>query len=316
MEIARTVLLVSLVAIAIGYTAYWGSMIAKRNQRALPTWLQMFTGFLTDFGDTFGVGSFAVTTGIYRLFKSVDDRLIPGTLNVGHCLPTIAQALVFIAAVKVDILTLCALISASVVGAWLGAGFVSKLPKRSVQFGMGVALLFAAVIMVLRIQDAVPKAADGEAVLALTGIPLLIGIVGNFVFGALMTIGVGAYAPIMVMVSLLGMDTTAAFPIMMGSCAFLMPTASYQFVRSGSYDVRAALGLTLLGIPGVIVASIIILGFGQEPSLTRLKIIVLCVVLYTAISMLAAGIRKPTSEPLLSDSGPSELPTNSAPPPA
>jgi hypothetical protein len=44
-----------------------------------------------------------------------------------------------------------------------------------------------------------------------------------------MTLGIGAYAPIMIMVSLLGMNPTAAFPIMMGSCAFLMPTASAQF---------------------------------------------------------------------------------------
>ena len=133
------------------------------------------------------VGSFAVTTGIYRLTKSVDDRLIPGTLNVGHGLPTIAQALIFIAAVKVDIATLCLLILASVVGAWFGAGFVSKLPKRSVQLGMGLALLFAAVLMYLRIENAVPKAAEGEAVLALTGWKLGVGIVGNLIFGALMT---------------------------------------------------------------------------------------------------------------------------------
>ena len=301
METARIVLLALLVAIAIWFAGYWGMMLSRRRQWGRPNGLQLFTGFLTDFGDTFGVGSFAVTTGIYRLTKSVDDRLIPGTLNVGHGLPTIAQALIFIAAVNVDIATLCLLILASVVGAWFGAGVVSKLPKRSVQLGMGLALLFAAVLMYLRIENAVPKAAEGEAVLALTGWKLGVGIVGNMIFGALMTIGVGAYAPIMVMVSLLGMDTTAAFPIMMGSCAFLMPTASYQFVRNGSYDPRAALGLTLLGIPGVIVASIIILGFGQDPQLKVLKYIVLLVVLYTSITMLMAAFSKPASSASASD---------------
>lgn len=293
METARVVLLALLVAIAIWYAGYWSTMLSHRRQRGRPTGLQLFTGFLTDFGDTFGVGSFAVTTGIYRATKTVDDRLIPGTLNVGHGLPTIAQALIFIAAVKVDIATLCLLILASVIGAWYGAGFVSKLPKRSVQLGMGLALLFAAVLMVLRIENAVPTAVEGEAVLALTGWKLGVGIVGNLIFGALMTIGVGAYAPIMVMVSLLGMDTTAAYPIMMGSCAFLMPAASYQFVRSGSYDARAALGLTLLGIPGVILASVIILRFGQDPKLRVLKYIVLFVVLYTSITMLMAAFAKP-----------------------
>lgn len=293
MEIARAVLLVSLSAIALWYAIYWAKILSERQQWAWPTWLQTFTGFLTDFGDTFGVGSFAVTTGIYRQFKSVDDRLIPGTLNVGHCLPTIAQAFIFIAAVQVDIVTLCLLIVASVIGAWFGARYVSHLPKRSVQLGMGIALLFAAFIMYLRLEDAVPKAAEGQAVLGLTGWKLAIAFLGNLVFGALMTIGVGAYAPIMVMVSLLGMDTQAAYPIMMGSCAFLMPTAGYQFVKNGSYDARAALGLTLMGIPGVILASVIILGFGNEPELKRLKYIVLFVVLYTSITMLISAFKRP-----------------------
>ncbi len=305
MENARVVLLVLLAGIAVWYASYWARMLTKRRQWAMPSWHQLFTGFITDFGDTFGVGSFAVTTGIYRQFKTVDDRLIPGTLNVGHGLPTIAQALIFIAAVRVDITTLCLLILASVIGAWFGAKYVAQLPKRSVQLGMGSALLFAAVIMVLRIEDAVPKAAADQAVLGLSGTKLMIAIVGNLIFGALMTIGVGAYAPIIVMISLLGMETKAAFPIMMGSCAFLMPTASYQFIRSGSYDPRAALGLTLLGIPGVIVAAIIILGFKKEPELKVLKYIVLCVVVYTAITMLIAAFRAPASTTPASESPPS-----------
>ncbi len=165
MEVARTILLLALGLIALWYMVYWFLTLSQRQQWAIPTPLQCFTGFLTDFGDTFGVGSFAVTTAIYRQFKVIDDRLIPGTLNVGHGLPTIAQALVFIAAIQVDITTLCLLILASVIGAWFGAGLVSKLPKRSVQLGMGIALLIAAVLIVVRLNDAIPKAAEGEAVL-------------------------------------------------------------------------------------------------------------------------------------------------------
>ncbi len=119
----------------------------------------------------------------------------------------------------------------------------------------------------------------------MSGAKLAIGIIGNFVFGALMTIGVGAYAPIMVMVSLLGMNQKAAFPLMMGSCAFLMPVASYRFVKSGKYDVRAALGLTLLGLPGVAIAA----GIVKSMSVTTLNWMVVVIVLYTAVSMLYAG---------------------------
>ncbi len=60
---------------------------------------------------------------------------------------------------------------------------------------------------------------------------LVLGLAGNFMLGALMTLGIGLYAPCMILVGLLGMNATAAFPIMMGSCAFLMPIASAKFVQ-------------------------------------------------------------------------------------
>ena len=80
----------------------------------------------------------------------------------------------------------------------------------------------------------------------------------SFLLGALMTIGIGLYAPCMIMVSLLGMNPIAAFPIMMGSCAFLMPFASLRFIRFNAFSMRAALGLTLGGIPGVLIAAYIV----------------------------------------------------------
>ena len=76
--------------------------------------------------------------------------------------------------------------------------------------------------------------------------------------GALMTLGIGLYAPCMILVGLLGMSETTAFPIMMGSCAFLMPVGSLRFIRERSYSLRAALGLAIGGIPGVLLAAYIV----------------------------------------------------------
>ena len=73
-----------------------------------------------------------------------------------------------------------------------------------------------------------------------------------------MSLGVGLYGPCLLMISLLGMDPKAAFPIMMGSCTFLMPVGSIQFIRKGRYDPRAALGLALGGIPAVLIAAFIV----------------------------------------------------------
>jgi len=104
-----------------------------------------------------------------------------------------------------------------------------------------------------------------------------------------MTLGIGLYAPCMILVSLLGMNPTAAFPIMMGSCAFLMPVGSLRFVREKAYSLPNALGLAIGGIPAVLVAALLVVSM----NLTAVRWLVIVVVLYTAVTMLiAAAIEK------------------------
>jgi uncharacterized membrane protein YfcA len=90
------------------------------------------------------------------------------------------------------------------------------------------------------------------------------------------------------MISLLGMDPRAAYPIMMGSCAFLMPVASVKFISVGRYATRPALGLALGGIPAVLIAAFIV----KELSLTTVRWLVTVVVLYSAAMMLASAARE------------------------
>jgi len=106
--------------------------------------------------------------------------------------------------------------------------------------------------------------------------------------GALMTIGIGLYAPCMILVSLLGMSAKTAFPIMMGSCAFLMPVASARFIRAGSFDAKAALGLMIGGLPAVLIAAFIV----KSLPLNYVRWLVVIVVLYTAINMLRTARRE------------------------
>lgn len=146
--------------------------------------IDLLTGFVTNFFDTLGIGSFAPTTAIFKLRARMPDENIPGTLNVGHTLPTVAEALIFISLVTVDAVTLIGMIAAAVAGAWLGAGIVSRLPRRAVRFGMGVALLIAAVLFLAANLEWMP--AGGDA-LGLTGSTLVFAIGANFVLGALMT---------------------------------------------------------------------------------------------------------------------------------
>ena len=288
--LGKLILLILLGVMAIGFSIGWIlSLARKRKEGIRPSLFQLLIGFVTDFLDTWGVGSFATTTALFRLGKVVDDDKIPGTLNVGHTLPTILQAIIYINVVEIDLWTLWILIISSLVGSYVGATFVCRLSKKGIQWGMGIALLIAVSLMVAKLCGLIPS---GGNALGLNGISLVIGMVGNFVFGALMMIGIGAYAPIMIMVSLLGMNQTVAFPLMMGSCAILMPVASYRFISSGKYDTRAALGLTLFGLPAVALAAWIVTGLPPA----YLSWLVVVVVIYTAVTMLYSA-SQPESQP-------------------
>jgi uncharacterized membrane protein YfcA len=286
-------LLGALALFGVVYVVGWAMLAKKAAAEPSPpevkpsgtSVLHVITGFLTNFFDALGIGSFATTTAVFRFFKSVPDRVIPGTLNVGHTLPTLAQAFIFVALIQVDITTLVSMIAAAVIGAWLGAGWISKWPRRRVQWGMGIALFVAAMLFAATNLGLMPGGSDGT--FALTGGRLYLGLLGNFFLGALMTLGIGLYAPCMILVALLGMNPTAAFPIMMGSCAFLMPVASLRFIKEKSYAFTAALGLAIGGVFGSLIAGLVV----KSLDLVTVRWLVIVVVLYAAVTLLHAAMK-------------------------
>jgi uncharacterized membrane protein YfcA len=271
--------------IALGaFTVFliWIWLRGKNRAPGVPSIAELFIGMITNFFDTLGIGSFAPSTSIFKFWHLVPDEKIPGTLNVGHALPTLLEAFLFIAIVNVDIATLVLLMGASVVGAWFGAGIVARWPRRWVQIGMGIALLAAACIFLMQNLNLLPT---GGTALILRDWRLWAGVAGSLLLGALMTLGIGLYGPCMILVSLLGMDPHAAFPIMMGSCAFLMPVASARFIQAGSFSPRMALGLAFGGLPGVLLATFVF----KSLSVTAVRWLVVVVVIYAAFTMLRSA---------------------------
>jgi uncharacterized membrane protein YfcA len=272
------------------FTAYlaWNIWTATarhwRTRGARPTPATITVGAVTAFWDTLGIGSFATTTSIFRYFKMVDDSVMPGTLNVGHALGTVVQAYIYTKLVPVDSTTLILMIAVAVLGSWLGAGVVAHWPKRRIQYGMGSLLLVAAAIFLGGAMGWLPVGGDATS---LTGTKLAIGLIGNFTLGALMTLGIGLYGPCMILVSLLGMNSTTAFPIMMGSCAFLMPIASARFMKLDKFDAGAALGIMIGGIPATLIAALLVV----KMDITYVRWLVIFVVTYTAIGLLYSAIK-------------------------
>ncbi len=298
-------LFIALGILTLAFIAVWVIEV-RRNpdtpDAGAPDAERVTVGFFANFFDALGIGSFATSTTYFRLRRMVRDELIPGTLNVGHCLPTITQAFIGIAVIAVDPLTLVLMIVTAVLGAWLGAGVVSRMPRRGIQIGMAIALLIAAWFMFAGVvKEGAPAGAPafvqqlwnalepiarimpvGGDALGVTGAKLAIALVGSFLLGTIMPLGIGYYAPCMVLIAMLGMNQRAAFPIMMGACAFLMPVASMEFTHKKRYSLRTAAGLAAGGIFGSALALLVV----KSLPLTYVKWLVIVVIVYTGISLL------------------------------
>ncbi len=257
---------------------------ARKRGQLRPSKEAIGLGAVTNFFDTLGIGSFAPTTAYIKLRNLVPDSFIPATLNVGHCLPTVAQALIFINLVRVDPMLLVACIAAAVAGAVIGAPIVLRLPIRSVQLVVAIALLVASGLYAATNLGLMPG--GGDALSLAPGFAVF-AVIAHFVLGALMAFGIGLYAPSLVLLSLLGLNPTAAFPIMMGACAFLMPVSGLRFLRTERIDLRVVLGMALGGIPAVLLAAFVI----KSLPLQALRWGVVVVVLYSATLMLRSALR-------------------------
>jgi uncharacterized membrane protein YfcA len=256
----------------------------RRKDRRWPTPVEIVVGFVTDFFDTLGIGSFAPTTAIFKLRRMVPDELIPGTLNVGHTPAAITESAIFVTAILVDPVLLVSAVVSSAVGAWLGAGIVARLPRRAIQITMGIALLIAGTVFTAINLGALP---GGGTAMTLVGWKFGLAVAINFVLGALMSAGIGLYAPCMITLALLGMHPIAAFPIMMGACALLQPVASLRFFQTGAFAWGPSLGLAFGGVIGVLVAAYIV----KSLPLIALRWLVIVVIAYAAFAMLRSAAR-------------------------
>ena len=242
-----------------------------------------FVGFFTNFFDTLGIGSFAPTVALNKFTKmGVKEKELPGLLNVAYTLPVICEAVIFTTVIEVEPLTLISMLAAAAAGSYLGAGIIAKMDEIKIQKVMGIALLLTAVLMVLKQLGLMPGGGDA---IGLTGVKLVIGVIGNFILGALMSAGIGLYAPCMALVYFLGLSPQVAFPIMMGSCATLMPVGSIKFIKEGAYPRKAALILSISAVVGVFIAAYLV----KSLPLEVLTWLVIVVIFYTSASMLSGA---------------------------
>jgi uncharacterized membrane protein YfcA len=269
----------ALLLINIAFYAGWIRSRKTYTGRKRPLLIEYPVGLVFAFFDTLGIGSFAPTTAVLKFQSKIADELIPGTLNVGLNMAAGLEMAIFIKLIVIDPVLLMTTVLSAAFGAWVGAGVVNRLPRPAIQLAMGAALLIAGCVFAATNLHLLP---GGGVAYTLTGWRLVVAIGVNFVLGALMSVGIGLYAPCMILVTMLGLHPLAAFPIMMGSCGLVQPTAALQFFRSGRFAFGTSIALTIGSIPGVLIAAFVV----KQLSLVWLRWLVVLVVVYAAITML------------------------------
>jgi uncharacterized membrane protein YfcA len=276
------ILLLSVLALASGiFVLALGTAILRRP--TAPALEGVLLSAVTSFFDALGIGCFAPTTAYLKFRRLVPDELIPATMITGYALAASTEGFVFITAVKVDPLLLGASITASVLGAVLGVSIAARLPVTPIRLTLGLGLLIAAATFALSNLGLMPH---GGAATSLPPLLAAVVVVASFGLGILMNLGIGNFAPTLILVSLMGMDPRAAFPIMMGSAALLMVTSGVRIVSARPLNLALVLGMTLGGIPAVLVAALIV----RSLPLETLRWGVVAVVTYAGAVMLHAAL--------------------------
>ena len=241
---------------------------------------------VTEFFDMLGIGSYGPQTACFKAFKLVDDINIPGTLNTAALTITIAGTLLFINTIEMEIMTLIWMVIASSLGAAIGSRFVTKLDVTKIRYAMGGALAVVALIFAAGQLNLLPS--TGGELLGLHGWKLIVACVIVFIFGALMMIGIGCYAPTMATICLLGMNPVIAYPVMYGTCAFLIPIGGFKFIKEGRYDRRFGLICNTVGLIGTFTAFFLV----TNVPIYWLKWLVTAVLIYTSIVMFRDAVKK------------------------
>jgi uncharacterized membrane protein YfcA len=270
-------------AILVYLTVLARTVIAAR---AAPMPEAILAGAVVNFFDTFGISSFAQTTAWMKFRKMVPDRLIPPTMLAGLTPPAMAQSIIFLIllGVKVDPVLLFGAAMATFAGGVIGAPLVVRARAWIVQAIVAVGLTLAGIAYVIGMLGLMPV--GGTA----SGLPLgltIVGIAVSFVLGLLANFGVGNYAPSLVMFSLMGMDPHYCFPIMASGASLMGAGSSMRFIKVPELDLRIVVGLTLGGIPAVLVAALIV----KEMDVDVLRYLITVVVFYTAIVMARASLK-------------------------
>ena len=209
---------------------------------------------VANFLDVEGIGTHAVNAIGFKMGRSVEDSNIPGTMNVGAAVPCCLAAFLFYPISRVDGMTIILLIIPAVLGAFTMSGVIGKMNLLGVRLLMGTGLVIMSIFMFVKGFSLGNVDFEGNSV-TLTGGQLAIAMICSLIFGGLMNIGVGYYAPMIAILSMLGLDVTSSLTIVFGATSMLLAFGNApMLIKIGKFDMVTVITQLFLGSLGVVAA--------------------------------------------------------------
>lgn len=240
-------------------------------------------GLVSNFLDTIGIGSFAVIVAMRSLLGVMpDDVRLIGTMNIQAMVTALAQALIFLHFVPLDIVTLLVSIVMIALGGFLSGLVAVRIDKKLVHMVMLVAFVITGILLFLSQLNILEIGGSGTAI---RGPRLIIFAIFMLVSGTLPAFGVGYYSLIKASIFLFGVNPIVAFPIMASASAYQMPVTSVTFIAKDKFYFKSTIILIIFGTLGVIMATPIITSVNTY----TLKWILLGIVIYNIIVLAKKG---------------------------
>lgn len=243
-------------------------------------------GFITNFFDFFGIGSYAPQTLFLK--KDIDQiHLIPGTMTVANYLPIVIEAFIMITIINVDVITLITLPTMAALGSYFSVKLIKHENSALIYRVLIGALSAAGILLLLNAFNIYPFNNIPTDLNGLATVPLkfILACFAFFLLGALQTFGLGIYAPGFAVLGLLGVSYTAILPINMLSSVLLTTSNSVDFIKNQKFVKQYVTIIGISGILGVLFASYLTTIIDINNFISIFQILVAIVVFFTAFKM-------------------------------
>lgn len=235
--------------------------------------------FIVWFAATFGISDSALNTIALRHNAYVPLAVLPGTFVVGSTIPISIIGFGYMNTYPADTIASLLMMVAGAAGAFTGATFAVKINGNTIKNIMAILLMITAVCLIIK--SIITAGAAGSSVSLTTSQIIIISLMA-FISAGLAMVGFGATAPVISLMMIMNIATTTIMPMVMCMCAMISFTGSIKFIKSGKYHRKAALCAATSGTAGAIAA----LQFIQNINAFILQIIMICVILYSSISLI------------------------------